>query len=116
MQNTRLNLLLSNLSSQVRQFFINPWRKITSLLISLLLGIFMGIAIVTSAGQNGRLDIIVAALLLILTEVISWFVYRQTSGASGQNNENRSGVIEVMNTFKIGLVYSLYIQAFVLGS
>lgn len=112
MQNTRLNLLLSNLSGQVRQFFTNPWRKITSLLISLLLGIFMGIAIVTSAGQNGRLDIIVAALLLILTEVMSWFVYRQNSG---QNNE-RSGVIEVTNTFKIGLVYSLYIQAFVLGS
>ncbi len=113
MQNTRLNLLLSNLSGQFRQFFINPWRKITSLLISLLLGIFMGITIVTSAGQEGRLDIVVAALLLILTEVISWLVYRQTSG---QNRENRSGLIEVVNTFKIGLVYSLYIQAFILGS
>ncbi|AFZ44499.1 hypothetical protein PCC7418_2350 [Halothece sp. PCC 7418] len=112
MQKTRLNLLFSNLSSQVRQFFVNPWRKITSLLISLLLGIFMGIAIVTSAGQNGRLDIIVAALLLILTEVLSWFVYRQNL----EQNEQRSGLIEVMNTFKIGLVYSLYIQAFVLGS
>lgn len=112
MQNTRLNLLFSNLSRQVRQFFINPWRKITSLLISLLLGIFMGIAIVTSAGQNGRLDIIVAAFLLILTEVINWFVYRQTS----EQNEQKSGLIEVINTFKIGLVYSLYIQAFILGS
>jgi hypothetical protein len=112
MQNTRLSLLFSNLSNQVRQFFINPWRKITSLLISLLLGIFMGIAIVTSAGQNGRLDIIVAALVLILTEVISWFVYRQTATDNGQ----RSGLTEVINTFKIGLVYSLYIQAFVLGS
>jgi hypothetical protein len=113
MQNTRLNLLFSNLSGQVRQFFINPWRKITSLLISLFLGIFMGITIVTSAGQEGRLDIVVAALLLILTEAISWFVYRQISG---QNNGNTSGLIEVINTFKIGLVYSLYIQAFILGS
>ncbi|MDR9403251.1 MAG: DUF565 domain-containing protein [Halothece sp. Uz-M2-17] len=112
MQNTRLNLLFRNLSGQVRQFFVNPWRKITSLLISLLLGIFMGIAIVTSAGQNGRLDIIVAALLLLITEVLSWFVYRQNS----EQNEQRLGLIEVINTFKIGLVYSLYIQAFILGS
>lgn len=112
MQNTRLNLLLSNFSRQTRQFFLNPWRKITLLLISLLLGIFMGVAIVTSAGQNGRLDIIVGAILLIFTEVISWFVYRRTS----LTNQNNSGFIEVLNTFKIGLTYSLYIQAFVLGS
>lgn len=112
MQNTRLNLLLSSLSSQTRQFFLNPWRKITLLLLSLLLGIFMGVAIVTSAGQNGRLDIIVAAILLIFTEVISWFVYRRPY----QNNSQTSSFIEVFNTFKIGLTYSLYIQAFVLGS
>lgn len=112
MQNTRLNSLLSNLSSQARQFFLNPWRKITLLLISLLIGIFMGIAIVTSAGQNGRLDIIVAAIVLLFTEVINWFVYRRFS----ENNNQMSGFIEVLNTFKIGLTYSLYIQAFVLGS
>ena len=112
MQNTRLNLLLSSFSNQLRQFFLNPWRKITLLLISLLLGIFMSVAIVTSAGQQGRLDIIVAAVLLIVTELISWFAYRQTS----QSNNQGSSVIEVLNVFKIGVVYSLYIQALVLGS
>jgi hypothetical protein len=112
MQNTRLNVFINGLSSQTRQFFLNPWRKITLLLISLLLGIFMGVAIVTSAGQSGRLDIIVAALLLIVTEIISRFVYRRYP----QNNNRNSGLLEVINTFKIGLTYSLYIQAFVLGS
>lgn len=112
MQNTRLNLLLSSFSNQARQFFLNPWRKITLLLISLLLGTFTSVAIVTSAGQQGRLDIIVAAVLLIVTELISWFAYRQTS----QSNNQGSSVIEVLNVFKIGVVYSLYIQALVLGS
>lgn len=72
----------------------------------------MSVAIVTSAGQQGRLDIIVAAVLLIATELISWFAYRQTS----QSNNQGSSVIEVLNVFKIGVVYSLYIQALVLGS
>ncbi|PSO49135.1 MAG: hypothetical protein BRC33_07990 [Cyanobacteria bacterium SW_9_44_58] len=112
MQNTRLNSLVSNLSSQARQFFLNPWRRITLLVISLLLGIFMGITLVTSAGQLARLDIFVAAIVLLVTEVISWFVYRRLS----ENNNQGSGFIEVLNTFKIGLTYSLYIQAFILGS
>jgi len=112
MQNTRLNLLLTNFSSQIRQFFLNPWRKITLLLMSLLVGIFMGVAIVTSAGQAGRLDIIVAAVLVIFTELISWLVYRQTP----QQDNQGSNFTEVLNIFKIGLMYSLFIQAFVLGS
>jgi len=112
MQNTRLNLLLNNLSRQTQQFFLNPWRKITLLLLSLLSGIFIAVAIVTSAGQNGRLDIIVAAVLLIFTEGISWFVYRRYSST----DERNLGFLEVLNTFKIGFTYSLYIQAFILGS
>lgn len=112
MQNTRLNSLLSNLFSQAKQFFLNPWRKITLLLISLLIGIFLGVTIVTSAGQAGRLDIVVAAIILLFTEIISWLVYRRSS----PNNNQESGFIDVLNTFKIGLTYSLYIQAFVLGS
>ncbi len=112
MQNTRLNLLLNSLSSQLRQFFLNPWRKIALLLISLLVGIFMGVVIVTSAGQRGRLDILVAAVLLILTETISWFAYRNVS----QNRSPNSSFFEFLNVFKIGVIYSLYIQAFILGS
>ncbi|MFB6275002.1 MAG: DUF565 domain-containing protein [Halothece sp.] len=112
MQNTRLNSLFSNLSSQARQFFLNPWRRITLLLISLLLGIFMGITLVTSAGQLGRLDIFVAAIVLLATEAISWFVYRRLS----EKNNQESGLMEVLNTLKIGFTYSLYIQAFILGS
>lgn len=109
MQNTRLNLLLASFSNQTRQFFANPWRRISLLLISLLLGTFMAVAISSIAGQRGKLDIVVAAIILIFTEVTSWFAYRG-------NRNNNSGVIEFLNVFKVGLAYGFYLQALILGS
>lgn len=109
MQNTRLNSLLSGLSKQAEQFFANPWRRISLLLISLLFGIFMAGVISSIAGQRGNLDIVVAAIMLIFTEVTSWFAYR------GNNNSN-SGLLEILNLFKVGLTYGFYLQAFILGS
>ncbi len=108
MQNTRLNLLLASFSNQTRQFFANPWRRISLLLISLLFGIFIAIAISSIVGQKGKLDIVVAAIMVIFTEVISWIHYRR--------NRNTSGIVEFLNLFKIGLIYGFYLQAFILGS
>ncbi len=109
MQNTRLNSLLNNFSRQTRQFLQNPWRRISLLLLSLLLGIFIGITISSVAGQKGNLDIIVAALVLGFTEVTSWYNYRS-------DRTQKLGLLEVFNLFKIGITYSLFVQAFILGS
>ncbi|MFP4134336.1 MAG: DUF565 domain-containing protein [Halothece sp.] len=108
MQNTRLNLLLASFSNQTRQFFANPWRRISLLFISLLLGSFMAISISSVAGQRGNVDIVVAAIMLIFTEVVSWIYYRR--------NRNNSGFIDFLNVFKVGLTYGFYLQAFILGS
>lgn len=109
MQNTRLTSLFNNVSSQIRQFFVNPWRKISLLIISLLFGVFMGLTVSTIAGQKGNLDVVVSALFLGFTEITSWLTYRK------DNNYN-SGLLETLNTFKIGVTYSLFLQAFILGS
>ncbi|QDZ38773.1 DUF565 domain-containing protein [Euhalothece natronophila Z-M001] len=108
MQNTRLNLLLASFSNQAQQFFANPWRRISLLLISLLFGFFMALAISSIAGQRGDLDVVVAAIMLIFTEVVSRVAYR--------NNRNNSGLIDFLNLFKVGLTYGFYLQAFILGS
>jgi len=110
MQNTRLTSLFNNFSNQIRQFLLNPWRKISLLIISLLFGIFIGLTISTIAGQKGNLDVIVSALFLGFTEFTSWLTYRQN------NRNSNSGLLENLNTFKVGITYSLYLQAFILGS
>ena len=110
MQDTRLNRLTNVINQRVGRWLRNPWRRISLLTISLLFGSFLGIAISTVAGQEASWDIVVAVLLLGITEIISWLAYRRKPAVE------RSLWIENLNALKIGITYSLYILAFLLGS
>lgn len=110
MQNTRLNTIVGTTSDRLTQTFRNPWRRVSLLLISLLLGFFLGNAISTSAGQRAELDVVAALFLVIITEVISRFAY------SGSDRFRGSLPAQVLNTLKLGLIYSLFLDAFKLGS
>jgi hypothetical protein len=117
MQNTRLNNLVNVALANIEQWFANPWRHISLILISLLLGIFLGSAIPTTAGQVANWDVIAAGVLLLFTEVVSRVVYsrrRRTPSASGFSW--RSLLAEVVNALKMGLTYSMFVEAFKIGS
>lgn len=109
MQRTRLSTLVDAFISRVVEFFLNPWRRISLVIIGLLFGVFVGEAVSTTAGQAANWDVVVAALLLVFTEFISRFVYRLPK-------QKRSLFVDVLNVFKIGITYSLYLEAFKLGS
>ncbi|NES82478.1 MAG: DUF565 domain-containing protein [Moorea sp. SIO2B7] len=116
MQRTRINTIVDLLIRQIEQFFSNPWRRISLILISLLLGIFVGAAVSTTAGQAAYWDVVISALLLLFTELVSQLVYsRHRRGKSGVANQ-RSLTLDVLNIFKIGITYSLYLEALKLGS
>jgi hypothetical protein len=108
MQNTRLSNILNVFENRVSDFFGNPWRRISLVLISLLLGVFLGTAIPTTAGQTADWDIIAAGVLIIFSEAVNRVVYRRKG--------RRTLVYDVLNSFKIGLTYSLFVEAFKLGS
>jgi hypothetical protein len=110
MQNTRLNTLFDRLFDSLGGWLRNPWRRFSVLIISLLFGNFLGTAISTVAGQRASLDIWVSALLVATTEVISRSVYQTAPTA------RRSLTLQVPNALKIGLTYSLFVEAFKLGS
>ncbi|MCU0535097.1 MAG: DUF565 domain-containing protein [Hydrococcus sp. Prado102] len=107
MQRTRLNTLLDGTGARIDRFFENPWRRFSLIVISLLFGFFAGAGISTTAGQAAEWDIVVAGLILFFTEVISRFVYTRNW---------RSLFVEILNFFKIGVSYSLFLEAFKLGS
>lgn len=109
MQDTRLNILVSAIAQRSQQWLSNPWRRISMIIISFLFGVFMGTAISTTAGQRATLDIYIAAILTTLAEIISLIFYRRSS-------MKRGGWVEMINIFKIGFIYSLFIEAFKLGS
>jgi Protein of unknown function (DUF565) len=110
MQNTRLNTLTTRITTQISQILRNPWRRTSLLLISGLLGFFLGSAISTISGQATYWDVIVAAIVLAGVELINRLAY----GAA--ESVRRSLPTAALNALKMGVVYSLVLEAFKLGS
>lgn len=110
MQNTRLNNLLDTIARRLEQWFLNPWRRLSLLIISFLFGFFLGNVISTTAGQRAELDVLVAAVLVLLTEITSKIFYSRGFFSK------RSLLLESLNFLKVGLMYSLFVEAFKLGS
>jgi len=113
MQRTRLSTLVESTSNQFGRWVFNPWRRLSLVIIGLLFGNFFGIAVSSIAGQAAELDVVISAILLILVEFTSWIVYRRPP-----RNEKRQNslFLEVINALKIGMIYSLFVEAFKLGS
>lgn len=109
MQNTRLNSLVAAVTGQLRALFLNPWRRLSLLVISLLFGFFLGTAVATTSGQSADWDVVGAGILVALTEVVARIYYRR-------NPSGRSLWLEALKALKIGLTYSLFLEAFKLGS
>lgn len=107
MQNTRLNNLVDALGGYLGRWLFNPWRRLSLLVISLLFGFFLGTAVSTTTGQSSDWDIVAAGIVVALVEVVNRIYYRQTT---------RIFWVESLNALKIGLTYSLFIEAFKLGS
>ncbi|KAB8332438.1 DUF565 domain-containing protein [Brasilonema bromeliae] len=110
MQNTRLNNLFNAIALRLRLWFFNPWRRFSVLIISFLFGFFLGSAVATTAGQSAEWDVVVAGMLMVLTEIGSRIYY-------GRSIRERQALwVESLNILKIGLMYSLFLEAFKLGS
>ncbi len=114
MQNTRLNRLTDDLIARFTGWLLNPWRRISLVILSLLFGNFLATALATSAGQEAELDILAGAILVVLTEAVSWFVYRR--GDRRPSGRAQTLFAEILNATKIGLSYGLFLEAFKLGS
>jgi membrane protease YdiL (CAAX protease family) len=113
MQNTRLNTLIDRLVKQLTNWAQNPWRRISLIIICLLLGNFLASAIVTTMGQLAELDITVSLVMVAIVELISWLRYSKIGrNESGQ----RSLWIVMLDSLKLGVMYGLFLEAFKLGS
>jgi len=109
MQNTRLNTLFDRLLTRTTRWLQNPWRRLSLIALGLLFGFFLANAISTISGQAADLDVLVAAILVVIVEVINRVIY--TSAPVRQ-----SAWGETINALKIGTTYGFFLEAFKLGS
>jgi hypothetical protein len=116
MQRTRLNTLVDFTLLRFEQFFSNPWRRTSLILIGFLAGIFVAQAVSTTGGQAAEWDVIMAAFILLFTEIVSILAYRRSRRRTSEENQERSLLLNVLNVFKMGVTYSLFLEAFKLGS
>jgi hypothetical protein len=117
MQNTRLNNLVDLILERGNQWLQNPWRRTSLVVISLLFGNFFATAISTVSGQKAEWDIVVSLVLVIFTEGTSWIVYRNRPvRIEPVRIPQRTLFLEMLNAFKLGLVYGMFVEAFKIGS
>lgn len=116
MQRTRLSTLIDLTGRRIELLFSNPWRRIALNLIALLLGFFLGSATITTAGQDAVWDVSSAALLFLITEFIALFNYSRRNKSSLTASPGRSIWLGTLNLIRIGIIYSLFLEAFKLGS
>jgi Protein of unknown function (DUF565) len=116
MQNTRLSNFLGFVAINVRLWLSNPWRRFSLWIICLLLGNFLGSVITLMAGQAAKFDIWAA-------EVIAGLTYRRRGGfwqlgsaPSNMPNDLGNWTLDLLNALRIGVIYSMFVEAFKLGS
>lgn len=102
-------MLVEQAVQRFSQWVFNPWRRLSLAIICLLFGNFFATAISATAGQTAEIDILVAAILVAMVEFISWLYHRSRSS-------DRRMLSEMLNSFKLGMVYGLFVEAFKLGS
>lgn len=117
MQRTRLSRLLDALGDQLSLWLINPWRRVSLVIISLLGGYFSAVSLSAISGQAAAQDVTVALVFAVATEAVSWLVYsrRWRNPALGRT-EPKPLWIDCLNSGKLGAIYALALEAFKLGS
>jgi hypothetical protein len=118
MQNTRLNSIANVLSGRLWQWLTNPWRRVSLFLISLSFGFVLGSIVITTAGATSIWDIVSTVVAILTCELISIFVYRTATQRQDFTEilPRRLIALEMLNALKIGFTFSLFLDAFKLGS
>lgn len=102
-----LQYIRYELSTDVDIFLSSPVRVALSSALSLLFGFFSATSASTIIGSVADWDPLAAAVLLVWTESFTKYYYA---------NKAPSRILQLINAFKIGLIYGMTIDAFKLST
>lgn len=105
-QRTRLQQSLGGAWPRLEQWAGNPWRRLSLLLIVLLVAFVIGNAIGTVSGARAFLDPVAALLCLVLIEVAI-----RLRGPLRRRSGDRLG-LELLDMGRLGFSYGLLLEGF----
>ena len=103
----RFSDLVSSVPTRIDLYFTSPSRRALFGGIALLGGFYVAQTISLSFGALGVNDVVAAALSVLGTEYVTRFYH---------TNKNPSLWLSLLNVFKMGYMYGLFIDAFKLAS
>lgn len=116
MQQTRLNQIFVLTGRRLGDFFGNPWRRLSLIIISGLLGNVLSVFVSATTGQAAAWDPVVAVILMVIVESISAVFYgRKKSDRPPENRKTPLG-LELLQVLKLGFIFGMFVESLKLGS
>lgn len=110
---TRLGRLVSARRRELLQRWNTVRRNFPAKIFLLLFGFFSANALATILGQTGDWDVVAAGVLVAVIEGIGHLVYTRVPAFLGDRGK---ATIELVNYWKIGFTFALFVDAFKVGS
>lgn len=110
---TRLGRLISVRRRELLQRWNTVRRNFPAKIFLLLFGFFSANALATILGQTGDWDVIAAGILVAIIEGVGHLVYNRMPAFLGERGKP---IIELVNYWKIGFEFALFVDAFKVGS
>lgn len=105
-QNTRFQTTIAEAGSRLRDWSLNPWRKLSLLLLTFLLSFLIGVGLGSITGALDLMDLVAALICVIVLElsVRVRAVLRQGQGGRLP--------LHLVDMARMGLLYGLLLEGF----
>lgn len=105
-QQTRFQTTIAEAGSRLQNWALNPWRKLSLFLLTLLISFVIGVGLGTISGALDQMDLVATILCVAVLE----FSVR-CRRALRQGERNRL-LLRLMDMARMGLLYGLLLEGF----
>jgi hypothetical protein len=105
-QQTRFQTTIAEAGTRLESWSSNPWRRLSLLLISLLVSFLIGVGLGSITGALGQMDLVASVVCVLVLEVSVRF-RRLLRRPPGQRL-----LLQLVDMARMGLLYGLLMEGF----
>jgi hypothetical protein len=105
-QNTRFQTNIAEAGSRLGEWSLNPWRKLSLLLLTFLMSFLIGVGLGTISGALDLMDLVGAVICVIVLEMSI-----RARGLLRRANGDRLP-LHLVDMARMGLLYGLLLEGF----